>query len=54
MIETEERRIKEREHAAHEQEEADRKVGHGKPKKKEEHEERSSNKEEHKKKTAGG
>ena len=47
MIETEERKIKERKQAAHEQEEADRKAG--KIKHKEEYEEGSS-KEEHKKK----
>ena len=52
MIETEERRIKQREQAAHEQEEADRKAGHVKPKMQEdEHQESSSKKEEHKKKS---
>ena len=54
MIETEERKIKEREQAAHEQEEADRKAGNVKPKNQEEHEERSSIKEEHKKKSIKG
>ncbi|MCJ1404612.1 hypothetical protein MMC11_007838 [Xylographa trunciseda] len=54
MIETEERKIKEREQAAHEQEEADRKSGKVKPKKKEEHDEGSSNSEQHKKKSPKG
>ncbi|MCJ1394313.1 hypothetical protein MMC18_007191 [Xylographa bjoerkii] len=54
MIETEERKIKEREQVVHEQEAADRKAGKVKSRKKEEHEEGSTNKEEHKKKSPKG